>query len=85
MSLNKSSAAEPVVSVRKLPTSTGRPAELPRWEVSYGCEATGWQVIGWIEEHRLRGAKNPFSFAIGLHPRTGSSTGSKATLTSMTE
>ena len=62
---------EPTVSVRKLPAATNRPTELPRWEVTYGSQATGWTVIGWIEEHHLRGARNTFYFAIGVHPKTG--------------
>ncbi len=56
---------QPSISVRRLPR-TGR--ELPRWEVLSGDEATGWQVIGWIQEEHLRGARNPFFFAIGIHP-----------------
>ena len=59
---------EAAVSVRRLPAATTRAGELPRWEVSYGSQATGWTVIGWIEEHRLRGAKNPFYFAAAIHP-----------------
>lgn len=62
---------EPTVSVRKLPAATTRLSELPRWEVTYGSQATGWTVIGWIEEHHLRGARNTFYFAIGIHPKTG--------------
>lgn len=62
---------EPAVSVRELPAATTRPSELPRWEVTYGSQATGWTVIGWIEEHRLRGARNRFYFAIGVQPKTG--------------
>lgn len=61
-------AVEPVVSVRQLPLARLR--DLPRWEVSYGSEATGWIVIGWIQQERLRGAKNPFYFATGIHPKT---------------
>lgn len=62
---------EPTVTVRKLPAVTVRPVELPKWEVSYGCEATGWVVIGWIEERSLRGASRRFYFATGVHPTTG--------------
>jgi hypothetical protein len=62
---------QPAVTVRRLPAATPRPSERPRWEVSYGCEATGWVVIGWIEEQRLRGASNVFYFATGIHPVTG--------------
>lgn len=58
------------VVVRRLPPSTGRPSEPVRWEVTYGSENTGWQVIGWIEERMLRGAKNKFFFATGIHPQT---------------
>jgi hypothetical protein len=57
--------------VRRLPAATTRLGELPRWEVSYGGEATGWVVIGWIEEQRLRGARNPFFFATAVHPSNG--------------
>lgn len=28
-------------------------------------------MIGWIEEHHLRDARNAFHFAIGIHPKTG--------------
>ena len=64
-------AEEAAVSVRRLPAQTTQASEPPRWEVSYGSEATGWTVIGWIEQHTLRGAKNPFYFATGIHPKTG--------------
>lgn len=56
---------QPSISVRRLPRTN---RELPRWEVLSGDEATGWQVIGWIQEEHLRGARNPFFFAIGIHP-----------------
>lgn len=62
---------EASVSVRRLPAAATRASETPRWEVTYGSQATGWTVIGWIEEHRLRGARNLFYFATGIHPRTG--------------
>jgi hypothetical protein len=64
------SAADAAVSVRRLPPATTRASERPRWEVAYGSEATGWTVIGWVEEHHLRGARNPFYFATGIHPTT---------------
>ena len=47
-------AEEAAVSVRRLPAQTARASEPPRWEVSYGSEATDWTVIGWIEQHALR-------------------------------
>lgn len=64
-------SSDAAVSVRRLPSSTGKPTELPRWEVTYGSEATGWEVIGWIQEQALRGASNRFYFATGIHPDTG--------------
>lgn len=45
--------------------------DCPGGRVTYGSQATGWTVIGWIEEHHLRGARNTFYFAIGVHPKTG--------------
>lgn len=75
-------AEEAAVSVRRLPAQTTQASEPPRWEVSYGSEATGWTVIGWIEQHTLRGAKNPFYFATGIHPKTGKAYRSRATSTS---
>lgn len=63
-----SSAEQPVVSVRQLPEAKLHAPR--RWEVSYGSEAAGWTVIGWIDEKRLRGARNTFYFAIGIHPKT---------------
>ena len=59
---------QPSISVRQLPRTN---RELPKWEVLSGDESTGWQVIGWIEEKHLRGARNPFYFATGIHPSTG--------------
>lgn len=59
---------QPTITVRQLPAALH---ELPRWEVLAGGEATGWQVIGWIEEKHLRGARNPFFFAVGIHPGDG--------------
>lgn len=64
-------ANEAVVSAHRLPASTQGRTELPWWEVRYGCEATGWKVIGWIEERRLSGTRRPLYFPIGIHPRTG--------------
>lgn len=64
-------ADQPTVSVRRLPAATTRAGELPRWEVTYGSQDTGWTVIGWIEEHHLRGARNPFFFASAIHPGNG--------------
>lgn len=62
-------AEEPTtITVRQLPQMA---RGLPRWEVLCGSEATGWQIIGWIEEKHLRGAKNPFYFATGIHPGNG--------------
>lgn len=60
-----------VVSVRQLPPVTSRPSEPGRWEVSYGSEAVGWRVIGWIEERFLGRAHTRFYFAIGIHPESG--------------
>ena len=59
---------QPSISVRQLPRTN---RELPKWEVLSGDESTGWQVIGWIEEKHLRGARNPFYFATGVHPTNG--------------
>jgi hypothetical protein len=59
------------VAVRKLPSATGRPAEQARWEVIYGCEATGWSVIGWVVEQWLGRARSKFYFATAVHPVTG--------------
>ncbi len=62
----------PAVAARRLPSSlTGRSTERARWEVVYGCEATGWSVIGWVEERALGRAKSRFYFATGIHPVTG--------------
>ncbi|MFT3832486.1 MAG: hypothetical protein QM711_04075 [Micropruina sp.] len=57
----------PTVAARRLPSLTER----SRWEVVYGCEATGWAVIGWVEERALGRAKSRFYFATGIHPVTG--------------
>ena len=65
------STSEPTVSVRRMPAATTRASEHPRWEITYGDEATGWRIIGWIEEQHLRGAKNPFYFATAVHPTNG--------------
>lgn len=54
-----------------MPAVTERLAELPRWEVCYGSEATGWAVISWIEQQSLRGASRRFCVATGVHPATG--------------
>lgn len=59
------------MAARKLPSATGRVAELARWEVVYGCEATGWSVIGWVDERSLGRARNKFYFATGIHPVSG--------------
>lgn len=59
-------ADQAVVSVRQLPTA--KRSDLPRWEVSYGCEATGWTVIGWIQEEHPRHTRDTFYLAIGIHP-----------------
>lgn len=71
MSNTMSGGRESVVSVRKLPSVTGRQIEQPRWEVSYGSEAVGWRVIGWIDQRNLGRTRSPFYFAIGIHPETG--------------
>lgn len=84
MRAETSKASEPVVSVRKLPSVRERSAERGRWEVSYGNEATGWRVIGWIEEHSLGRARSRFYFAVGIHPVTASAIGWKVTPASTT-
>jgi hypothetical protein len=63
---------EASVTARRLPaTDPRRIGEDSQWEVSYGCEATGWRIIGWVEERRLRGAHSPVYFATAVHPGTG--------------
>ena len=61
-------ATQSAITVRQLPHVI---QELPKWEVLSGDESTGWQVIGWIQEEHLRGARNPFFFAVGIHPVDG--------------
>lgn len=56
------------ITVRELPHTLH---ELPKWEILSGDESIGWQVIGWIQEEHLRGARNPFYFAVGIHPVDG--------------
>lgn len=64
-------ADQPVVSVRKLPPVTKRRLEPARWEISYGSEALGWRVIGWIEEQSLGRSRRRFYLAVAIHPETG--------------
>lgn len=71
MSAATPSAQPSVASVRRLPKLTTRPSERPRWEVSYGSESRGWQVIGWIEQRSLGRGHTTFYFAVGIHPETG--------------
>jgi hypothetical protein len=59
------------ISVHRLPAQTTDSTEAPRWEVSRGNQATGWTVIGWIEERRLPGVRRAVYFAIAIHPKNG--------------
>lgn len=46
--------------------ATKRRSEPPRWEIS-----VGGVVVGWIDEHHLRGTSSVFYFATGIHPENG--------------
>jgi len=59
-----------IVSVRLLP-SAKETAQARRWEVTCGSAATGWRVVGWIDEHHTDGARPPLYVALGVHPSTG--------------
>lgn len=61
-------ADEPTVTIRRLPVEATGVSQLPRWEVTYGREATGWVVIGWLDEHHPRDARHPIYIAYAIHP-----------------
>ena len=64
-------AQSSVVSVRRIPAIKTSKSNPPIWEVSYGSEDHGWQIIGWIEQRSLGRGHTTFYFAIGIHPLTG--------------
>lgn len=66
MSTTNPPSEQPVVSARQLPRPYKRIPDPLVWEVRYGDE-----VIGWVEQRSLRGARNTFYFATGVHPHTG--------------
>ena len=72
-------AHPPAVSARRLPALSTNSSKPPRWEVSYGSEDQGWQVIGWIEERTLGRGHTTFYFATGIHPETGKHYGLEGT------
>lgn len=59
-----------IVSVRLLSSATETP-QCRRWEVTCGNEATGWRIVGWIEERQQNGTRQPLYVATGVHPSTG--------------
>lgn len=65
------SADEPTVTIRRVPAEATGVSQLPRWEVTYGGQATGWLVIGWLDEHPPRDTKHPIYIAYAIHPVNG--------------
>jgi hypothetical protein len=53
--------------IRKMLPRTRRPTEQPAWELT---DDRG-KVVGWVEARSLRGARDVFYKAIGVHPETG--------------